>query len=302
MFTITSSKCPDCKSDDIIVVPTEGKIVCKSCASVLQYNLIDESYEGRNFNNENTQNRDQNRVGGPLHQFEMNDLGTSIQGDIGTSNNKFNKNKTNSAYNQRTNSAIDDIAGKLEANNNIKLKVKNYYKLFEEKQKMKGRNLQEILTAMFYFAFCADHNLRGVKEVATKTEIDVKKLKKAINFVDKSLSLNQVNDTLEHIRQLIRSYCVKTQGINTDFKNLAESLVNNMSYHLQSRRPTTVMSCCIIYAYLLMGQKVPDIDSITGGEINRKTVEDAYQHVFAYKESIVGEKWKDKVAKIASNL
>lgn len=302
MFTITSQRCPDCKSDDIIVIPTEGKLVCQNCASVLQDNLIDESYEGRNFNNENTQNRDQNRVGGPLHQFEMNDLGTSIQGDIGTSGKKFNGNKTHSATNQRTNSAIDDIAGKLEANFNIKLKVKNYYKLFEEKQKMKGRNLQEILTAMFYFAFCADHNLRGVKEVATKTEIDVKKLKKAINVVDKVLSLNQVNDTLEHIRQLIRNYCVKTQGIGNDFKNLAESLVTGMSYHLQSRRPTTVMSCCIIYAYKLMGLPVPGIDSITGGEINKKTVEDAYQHVFEYKETIVGEKWKEKVGNILINL
>ena len=79
MYRYNDNICPRCGARDSKVTDNRnGEIVCQNCGLVLDERLIDDTYEKRNFSNENGGNKGESRIGGPMKAGEGSNLGSNL--------------------------------------------------------------------------------------------------------------------------------------------------------------------------------------------------------------------------------
>ena len=155
MITHTLDNCKNCLAKNSIITDfAAGEIVCQNCGVVIEDRIIDETYEGRNFNNENpgSTGRDQNRVGGPSNSDDI--LGTNIViNGKGNFRSKIHRGNSSSNPNKRrTEKKLEELADKIQLHDSIVQVAKGLLSKVEEKKKLKGKNLDSVIGSVFFYA------------------------------------------------------------------------------------------------------------------------------------------------------
>ena len=248
--------CPRCNARDSKVTDGRlGEIVCQNCGLVFEERIIDDTYEKRQFNNENGGNKGESRIGGPMKAGEGVGSNLIIYDKNGQARRARGGNAT---YNQtpieRNFEEIEKILGNQDIKKSLIEDTKDIYNQVTKVLKMKGRNLKTMICAMYFIASRKANLSKSFKEISKMFGIEEKRIKKAYNYIKtvvvNSLSPEQLNDT---INNYIRSFC-EENGENNTFIQLASDIAKNINESglLEGRNTRTITGISLLLASKLV--------------------------------------------------
>ena len=248
--------CPRCSARDSKVTDGRlGEIVCQNCGLVFEERIIDDTYEKRQFNNENGGNKGESRIGGPMKAGEGVGSNLIIYDKNGQARRARGGNAT---YNQtpieRNFEEIEKILGNQDIKKSLIEDTKDIYNQVTKVLKMKGRNLKTMICAMYFIASRKANLSKSFKEISKMFGIEEKRIKKAYNYIKtvvvNSLSPEQLNDT---INNYIRSFC-EENGENNTFIQLASDIAKNINESglLEGRNTRTITGISLLLASKLV--------------------------------------------------
>ena len=172
-----------------------GEYVCTSCGNVAEDRLIDDTYEKRNFGAENGGNKSESRIGGPMKAGEGSNLGSTLI-TIDKDGNAKKVKLGGGAYNQssleRNFLEIASILKNKDISDSIVEETKKIYSEVIKELKMKGRNFNEMVYAMYFIASRRQNVSKSFKEIAQMFNVKESKIKKAFNHIKKVVSNDSI--------------------------------------------------------------------------------------------------------------
>lgn len=300
MITHTIDDCSYCKTiNSIITVFSAGEVVCSNCGVVFEDRIIDETYEGRNFNNENpgSGGKDQNRVGVPINSEEMN-LVVSIGSKTHSSLSKIRQRTSGTSNNSlsRIYKRVDELAQKLDLATSIVDKTRDLLSTVEKQKRLKGRSLDCIIASVIYVACRFCRVPRTIHDILNSLQLDKKAVGKCFNSIKGIIIENTENQIIMNVTGLINSYCNKLEMTN-NIKKLAVEIAELICKNevIAGRSPSTIAATSLYIALKLLDIKMSKKDISDKTKTTENTIHNAYQELLKFKEIIIPEAYKSKL-------
>ena len=310
MITHTFDNCKFCNARNSIITNfAAGEVVCGNCGVVYEDRIIDETYEGRNFNNENpgSSGRDQNRVGGPSSPEDI--LGTNItingKGNFLSRNHRgpgtFNPSK------RRTEKRLDELAEKMQLLESITQKAKELLSKVEKKKKLKGKNLDSVIGSVFFLACRMTGVPRTIDDISKSLRLDDRVVRKCFNSIKRIIIDKEWQPDLnDNIIGLINRYCDNLKNADLGFKIPEKSLIElknlaneigkkiNENELLTGRNPKTIAATTILIADQLLQLGIGRKTISEYIKTTENTISNAFNELMKNKIYIIPDKYKDK--------
>ena len=291
--------CPRCNARDSKVTDGRlGEIVCQNCGLVFEERIIDDTYEKRQFNNENGGNKGESRIGGPMKAGEGVGSNLIIYDKNGQARRARGGNAT---YNQtpieRNFEEIEKILGNQDIKKSLIEDTKDIYNQVTKVLKMKGRNLKTMICAMYFIASRKANLSKSFKEISKMFNIDEKRIKKAYNYIKtvvvNSLSPEQLNDT---INNYIRSFC-EENGENNTFIQLASDIAKNINESglLEGRNTRTITGISLLLASKLVQAAKLNKKIICDEFATENTMDTVFEKIKIALDKIIPAEYNSKI-------
>ncbi len=293
--------CPRCDAHNSEVIDyRNGIIVCQCCGFVFFDRIIDDTYEGKNYNNENGGNRGENRIGTPMKAGEQNNLGSNL---IYYDRNGVAKKARvgNEVYNQspieRNFEEIDKILGNKDISKSLIEETKDIYIQVSKELKMKGRNLKTMIYAMYFIASRKKGLSKSFTEISKVFGIEEKRIKKAYNYIKKivvkSLSAEQLNET---INNYITSFCEENRE-KYPYRSLASEIAKkiNETSLLEGRNTKTITAISLLIASKLIKTENVNRKIICQKYVSENTMDNVFEKIKGSLDKILPEEYHDKI-------
>jgi transcription initiation factor TFIIB len=178
--------CQECQEDppNLVEEASAGDVVCGSCGTVLDSNIVDMRSEWRNFANDDQGNDDPSRVGqaanplldGPGLSSEIQfDQKSSLARELSRAQSKINDDKGNrqlvDSYNK-----IQNICNIKEWPRTISDTAKQLYKLTTESRAFRSKNQEAVIAGVIFIACRQADNARTFKEITKLTRVPKKEI------------------------------------------------------------------------------------------------------------------------------
>ena len=282
-----------------IVNPVSGEEVCDNCGLVYEDKIIDETYEKRNFSQENSGgNRGTSRVGGPLKATDT--LGTNIVFQSGN----FQKLRTNT-INCKTSKerGFEEISNFLGGKEIPQMMIEETKKIYDEvtkDKKMKGRNMKYVIAAMYFIACRTNGLSKSFKDIAQILSLEEKKIKKSYNFIKRIVAQTVLPDEFNNIvKNYIKQFCEENR-VDKKVENLACEIATriNNSNVLDGRSPQTISGFSLSLAIKLIPENKITLKDICIKFAKEKTLDNVNQKVKNNLETFIPEEYHDKLAQL----
>lgn len=305
MNRLNDNICPRCTARDSKVTDNRyGEIVCQNCGLVFEERLIDDTYEKRNFSNENGGNKGESRIGGPMKAGEGSNLGSNLV--IYDKNGQGRRVKGgNGVYNQtpieRNFEEIEKILGNQDIKKSIIEETKDIYNQVTKVLKMKGRNLKTMICAMYFIASRKSNLSKSFKEIAKMFGVEEKRIKKAYNYIKavvvNSLSPEELNSTTVNY---IRSFG-EANNENNKFINLASDISKNIndSLLLEGRNTRTIAGISLLIATKLIKPENINKKTICDEFATENTMDTVFEKIRDYLDKIVPEEYNSNIENLS---
>jgi transcription initiation factor TFIIB len=310
MITHTLDHCKYCDARNSIITNfAAGEVVCRNCGVVYEDRIIDETYEGRNFNNENpgSSGRDQNRVGGPSSPEDI--LGTNI-----TINGKGNflsrTHRGTGTFNpskRRTEKRLDELAEKMQLLDSITQKAKELLSKVEKKKKLKGKNLDSVIGSVFFLACRMTGVPRTIDDISKSLRLKDRDVRKCFNSIKRIIIDKEMQPDLnDNIIGLINRYCDNLKGIDLgvnipeksliELKNLANEIGKKINENelLTGRNPKTIAATTILIADQILKLGIGRKTISEYIKTTENTISNAFNELMKNKDFIIPAKYKDR--------
>ena len=295
--------CKNCSAINSYVIDMHnGVLVCTNCGFVAEESIIDDTYEKRNFGSDNGGNRSESRIGGPMKAGEGNNLGSNLI-KINKDGNAIRAKSGGGSYNQspteRNYEEINRILGNKDVAKSVIEGTKEIYNQVIKELKMKGRNFKAMVCAMYFIASKKLNMSKSFKDIALMFSIPEAKIKKAYNHIKKVvvnvLTVEQQNETLKNY---IRNFCDENKE-NPEYKSLAQKIAQNIneSSILEGKNTNTITGLSLYIAMKLEKTNSINKTKICEGRVSESTLNKAYEEIKNYFDTIIPEKYKDKIQK-----
>lgn len=305
MITVSIQKCPLCNSGDSIMSDFQlGQVACANCGAVLDDRVIDETAEWRNLGGENG-GTDKARVGVPVGPYE-DDLSTVIQvknrsGPLSGRRNKVLGGSGKSHY--RVFKKIDELAGKLDLPLSIINLSKDMIIDVEKEKKLKGRNLDCIIAAIFFQACRKCNAPRTLKELVQSLQLDKKDVSRCFNSIKMIIAdPSDVNRISINTQGLVNNYC-NHLGIANIIRKAAMTIADEVCKKeiIAGRNPSTVATASIYFALQLYDSKITKKEIAEKCRTNENTINSAFQQLALNKSDITPVNLQALLDKITSS-
>ncbi|MFQ5405530.1 MAG: transcription initiation factor IIB [Candidatus Micrarchaeia archaeon] len=278
------SKCPDCGGKKLVHDSSRGEVVCKSCGTVLEENVVSEGPEWRAFDAEQRQSRA--RTGAPLKYMSPNKgLVTEIDqynrdirgGKIAPSQQaqlyrmrKWHKRASISNSIER-NLAIaltelNRVASHLGLQENVRESSALLYRKCVEKGLIRGRQIESVVSAVIY-AICRQYGIpRTLDEISNVAEIPKKEIGRTYRLITQELELKvPLTNPRFYITRFITALKLSGQTQEKAIEILDQALVKGL---ISGRGPMGVAAASVYIASVLTGERrtqkeVADVAGVT---------------------------------------
>ena len=310
--------CYECgEKDTLIEDTTKGIIVCTSCGSINQ-ELIDESPEWRQYNNDDSKSDYLNRCGGPNSYFlPKSSLGTSIAGSC------YGRLKTiqkwnSMVYKERSlNSVLEGIIDKCTKYGIQKIIIDDakimYKKLSECKYtdgKNKGRNIifrgnnrKSLIAACVFISCIKNKNPLNPKEVAKMFDLHVTRITKGCKQLYRLMKTYDEHNIFDDVDTsnpefYIARYCKKL-NVPASYCQVAVDVSKNCTKLkiASDHTPQSVAagSILIMVDYKKLGTSKKYISELF--KISEVTISKIYRKMAEYKNILLDNNATDHLAK-----
>jgi transcription initiation factor TFIIB len=183
-------KCPECGSKNIITDPKHAELYCANCGIVFAENLIDLGPEWRAYDEEQASKRIRT---GPPTSYRLHNKGLSTSTPESIARTKRLRGVISMDSSEKTLSfalgEIDRMASALGLPNDIKEETSVLYRKAAKQRLIKGRSIEELVSAML-FIICRQYGVpRTLKEIAEVSRMPLKKIRRAYIFLLKKLEI-----------------------------------------------------------------------------------------------------------------
>ena len=293
-------KCRRCGTiNSKIINPVSGEEVCDNCGLVYEDKIIDETYEKRNFSQENSGgNRGTSRVGGPLKATDT--LGTNIT----FQSNNLQKLRTNTINcktpRERGFEEISNFLGGKGISTIMIEKTREIYDEVTKDKKMKGRNMKYVIAAM-YFRACRSMGMpKTFKDIAQNLSLEEKRIKKSYNFIKRivadTISPDEFNGIVENY---IKTFCEENR-VDKKVEILSCTIATkiNISNILDGRSPKTIAGFSLSFAIKLIPETKITMKDIGESFSTETTLDNVLKKVKNNIEIFIPKEYHDKISQI----
>ncbi|CAI2372477.1 unnamed protein product [Moneuplotes crassus] len=288
--------CPDCKAvNSIVTHHVEGKRVCKSCGTIQEIHLIDETSEWRNFGSEGN-GADMNRVGGPVNNnLDNGGLSTVITGIGDTklinSNNRISANAKDKNK-MRGWAAIKELCSNIHASKSVEADACELYNLVEDHENcLKGKKMILKVASVIMIASRKSKLPKNMKDILNTAQISKKELSKCYRQILRKIC-PKMNTNLQP-SECISQLCNRLQlnGIVEDkCKEVAESICKGE--YLTGRSPFTIAGVAVYMATQIQPENKRNYKEIAvAAQLADATIRNAFKKIYHMRYQIF-----DKIA------
>jgi len=182
-------KCPECGSKNVITDSRHAELYCADCGIVIAENIVDLGPEWRSYDEEQASKRI--RTGPPMsYRIHDKGLGTPTPG-LPARTRRLRGISIDSSDKTLAFALveIDRMACALGLPNNIKEATSVLYRKAMKRGLIKGRSIEELVSAMLYIT-CRQYGVpRTLKEMAAVSRSPLKKIRRAYIFLLRRLEI-----------------------------------------------------------------------------------------------------------------
>jgi len=195
-------KCPECGSRNLIKDPSRGEIYCADCGVVIEEELVDQRAEWRSYSNEEFMKRA--RTGPPTNpMFYDKGLSTRTPKSLGE---------------------IERMGSALKLPREIAEETALLYRKAARQDMLRGRSIEELLSAMLYIVCRQYHVPRTFHEIAEVSRVPLERIRKAYFYVKRKLGINLMPPQPE---EYVARFCSKL-GYNKDIETKAIKILKKI--------------------------------------------------------------------------
>lgn len=250
-------KCPECGSKYIITDPKHAELYCADCGVVIAENLVDLGPEWRAYDEEQASKRI--RTGPPM-SYRLHNKGLSTLTPRVLTRTKRLRGIISIDSSEKTLALalgeIDRMASALKLPNDIREATSVLYRKAANRNLIKGRSIEELVSAMLYIT-CRQFGVpRTLKEIAKVSRMPLKKVRRALMFLLKKLELKLAPaDPAQYIprfcSELGLSEAVRERAIRLIKMDAGKGIARGWS-------PTGTAAAAVYLAARLSGESVED--------------------------------------------
>jgi len=183
-------KCPECGSKNLITDPKHAELYCADCGVVIAENLVDPGPEWRSYDEEQASKRI--RTGPPI-SYRVHNMGLSTPVPETFTRTKRLRGILNMDSNEKILSfalgEIDRMASALKLPTEIREETSVLYRRAAKLNLIKGRSIEELVSAMLYIVCRQYHVPRTLKEIAQVSRMPLRKIRRAYIFLVRRLGI-----------------------------------------------------------------------------------------------------------------
>lgn len=294
MSNMVDKICSTCKSGKIEFDEDSGKFICKYCGL---------EYEGLLDEEENqTTREDENGIQlvEPSNPNRIEFGATLIIKENGK--NKIIKQYSKSSRITKNFIRIEKLLqGK--ASKKIIDETKDFYgKIIENKKNMQGRNIDHLIIGIYYYVLRKNNQAKSTKDISVEFNKSERIIKKAFNSIKSDI----VDYTDENeIKDVEKNYIESFIGGDLkryDLKSLTYDIIDNFnkSLILEGKAPKTIAGLSLGLSCKLLKDNLCDNEEFFSKFSNKNTLEKAFEEIKDCLNSIIPQKYADKIIELQS--
>ncbi len=270
-------KCPECNSKNIVTDSKRAELYCADCGVVIAENIVDLGPEWRSYDEEQAAKRI--RTGPPMsYRIHDKGLGTPMPG-LPARTKRLRGISIDSG--DKTLSLalveIDRMACALKLPNNIKEETSVLYRKAMRHNLIKGRSIEELVSAMLYIT-CRQYEVpRTLKEIAEVSRSPLKKIRRAYIFLLRKLEIKLAP---ANPARYIPRFCSKL-GLSEEIREKATEILKDDKGTGVAKGwgPIGTAAAAIYIAAVLSGEKITEkkIAKVVG--TTEITIRDRYKEL-----------------------
>lgn len=248
-------KCPECGSKNLVTDPKHAELYCADCGVVLAEAMINHGPEWRAYDEEQASKRIRT---GPPSSYRIHDKGLSTL----TPRELFPTTRFRARIGIDSSDKtlmfalgeIDRMASALKLPNEIKESTSLLYRRAMKANLIKGRSIEELVSAMLYITCRQCGVPRTLKEIAKVSKMPLKKIRRAYIFLVRQLELKLAPASPA---RFIPRFCSKL-GLSNTIRERAVQIIR-MSRGVGTAKgwsPTGTAAAAIYLASLLSDESV----------------------------------------------
>jgi len=292
-ISISTSRCPECGSGNLVKDYDMGEIICSDCGLVIRENVVDEGPEWRAFTKEEKQVR--SRVGTPS-SLSVHDKGLSTVID------KVNKDafgrelpastrlqmlrlrkwqiraRVHSSVDRNLSQAmaeLDRLADKIRVPPSIKEQAALIYRRALDKELVRGRSILALAAASLYAACRSTQTPRTLKEVSNASYVRKKDIARCYRLLIRELGMK--------MPMADPTYCIpkiaSRNGINEKTQQTAIKLLHKAEEKkiISGKDPMGMAAAAIYVACVIEGEKKTQKEIAEAAGVTEVTVRNRYK-------------------------
>ncbi|MCX6775217.1 MAG: hypothetical protein NTY99_03995 [DPANN group archaeon] len=282
-------RCPECNSINLSVDEKHGEVVCKSCGTVIDENMVDTTPEWREFSEDG---EDRRRAGAPA-TFTKADMGTGTT--IGTGSEIYNlpgaqrrrflrlrewHNRSSTSLERNLRYALVElkrVSSILNVPPAIEEESARIYNMAVRKALVRGRSMESVVVGAIYIAARRFNLPRSLNEICKITRANKRDVGKTYRFIARSLNIKLLpSGPVDYIPKFANrlNFSAATQTKAVEILKKAQQL------ELTSGRGPIGLSAAALYvASLLTGEKRTQREIADAVGVTEVTIRNRYKEI-----------------------
>jgi len=270
-------ECPECNSKNIVTDPKRAELYCADCGVVIAENIVDLGPEWRSYDEEQAAKRI--RTGPPMsYRIHDKGLGTPMPG-LPARTKRLRGISIDSGDKTLALALveIDRMACALKLPNNIKEETSVLYRKAMRHNLIKGRSIEELVSAMLYIT-CRQYEVpRTLKEIAEVSRSPLKKIRRAYIFLLRKLEIKLAP---ANPARYIPRFCSKL-GLSEEIREKATEILKDDEGTGVAKGwgPIGTAAAAIYIAAVLSGEKITEKEIAKVVGTTEITIRDRYKEL-----------------------
>ena len=286
--------CSTCKEGKIEFDENIGKLVCDNCGQEYE-GLLDDEEENQ------TTRDDDNKIQlvEPSKKIENEGRGIIVIKEN-------SKKKTIKQFSKP--SRIDINFSRIEkllqgkVLKNVIDETQLYYKIIDNNNKMRGRNIKHIIIGIYYYVLRKYNQAKTMKEISGQFNVKERIVKRAIKGI--KFDINEPMNE-KKIIDMENSYIDSFIGSGSNRSNLKElshEIIGNFNKNdiLEGKYPKTIAGLSLILSCKLLNDNLFDNEDFFSHFSSKNTLEKAFEEIKSCLKLIIPQKYADKINELQS--
>ena len=286
----------DCEKCEFVENKEKGIIYCSVCGTILEDNIISEEYEKRTCESDNHEIK---RVGPATKTEQAGESGNYLvvkeKGYIQKRTAHSKKTKISKNFKR-----INDLLSSADVKSRLIEKTKIAYEQLAKIKNMQGRDLNQVIIALFYYVSRKEKSAKSFKDVAAMFPCtNERKVKRAFKVIKKDIVDYTDEDEIINIeKNYIDSYLSgKLDNDKEKVKSLSDTIIENINHNamLEGKSPCTVAGLALMLSYILLNDNADNFEDFFSTFSTKGTLKKTFEKVKNELDKIIPSDYTEKI-------